>query len=391
MDSWGRMAARADALWRKAREQGSVSWTRDGLRELVHPLRHPAVLSRQRARLILARVRVVAMLFAVLTVLWIPVDAWLFPPALWRQLAWARIGAASAFAVLAWACRASPTPGNGFKAMLGLFIIPVAFYLAAEMIIARAHLGSHSAGLADVYALSPLLFIAGISIFPLTVAESVSLALPVLAALLILRALRAMAGHPLMPNAAVASIWLLVVLAAVSLMAAGSQLHMLYALAGRAAIDPMTGLTSRSSGEELLRLQFTLSQRHDYPLTIAFLDIDDFKAINDRAGHEAGDALLSAAGQVLRRGLREGDAAIRWGGDEFLLVFPYARENEIKRRLGETLSSAGLRRSDGAPLTFSVGVASLPRDLASDAADLVRLADQRMYEAKLEGKNRLVT
>ena len=125
------------------------------------------------------------------------------------------------------------------------------------------------------------------------------------------------------------------------------------------------------------------------------LDIDDFKAVNDRLGHVAGDEVLRAVAGAMREGRREPDLAARYGGEELALILPGA-DVDGAARAAERIRSAvegldfGLPGPDGEPLrvTLSAGVAVFGHG-AEDAADLLAAADIALYEAKRAGKNRV--
>jgi diguanylate cyclase (GGDEF)-like protein len=157
-----------------------------------------------------------------------------------------------------------------------------------------------------------------------------------------------------------------------------------------ALTDPLTGLLNRRGLEEVLDLQLELAQDRRLPLSVAVLDCDDLKDLNDRAGHEFGDAALRELGLVLSEIADDAQVA-RVGGDEFALILAdadadssEARVEELRRRLVDDLSEAGF------PLHVSVGVATYPYDGAGPS-QLLRAADQALYEAKATGKNRCIS
>ena len=144
------------------------------------------------------------------------------------------------------------------------------------------------------------------------------------------------------------------------------------------------------TGEELLDLQFIATSRSGTPLSIAFIDLDNFKQINDAYGHEAGDQALEAASGSLRTAIRSGDMLVRWGGEEFVVILPGATSDEAQQVM-ERLRANGLgKRPDGSLLTASIGIAERIQDHAEDCRQLVEIADQRMYQAKMQGKDRMV-
>jgi diguanylate cyclase (GGDEF) domain len=123
---------------------------------------------------------------------------------------------------------------------------------------------------------------------------------------------------------------------------------------------------------------------------VAFIDLDDFKQVNDAHGHEAGDQVLTAAAEQVRASLRTGDMLARWGGEEFILIFPNTFSKDAVQAL-ERLREAGFGlRPEGTPVTASIGLAERIQDKPADYKKLVEIADRRMYLAKQGGKNRVV-
>jgi diguanylate cyclase (GGDEF)-like protein len=163
-------------------------------------------------------------------------------------------------------------------------------------------------------------------------------------------------------------------------------------LAKLADEDSLTGLFNRRAAERALRL--ALDAPSPAPLALLFIDIDHFKAINDRFGHAMGDRVLRECAQLMRQGSRTQDVAARWGGEEFLLVLmgaDAARAGEIAERL-----RSGVERFDWTALdralsvTLSIGLASSAEATGVDAVSLLALADSRVYAAKAGGRNRVV-
>ncbi|OIQ96402.1 putative diguanylate cyclase YedQ [mine drainage metagenome] len=162
------------------------------------------------------------------------------------------------------------------------------------------------------------------------------------------------------------------------------------ALFRQAIRDPLTGVFSRRSGEELLERQFQIALRSWTPLSIAFLDFDHFKEINDRYSHDAGDKALIAAAAAMTKSLRLSNILVRWGGEEFVLIMPDTDPAEAGQALTR-LREAGLgERPDGSRLTASIGFAERSQDRCGDWRRLVEAADRRMYLAKQGGRDRVV-
>ncbi len=154
--------------------------------------------------------------------------------------------------------------------------------------------------------------------------------------------------------------------------------------------DPLTGLPTRAAFQERLRLAMTHARRRSEMLGVAFVDVDQFKSINDAVGHDMADRLLVDVASRLRDAVRGGDAVARQGGDEFLLLFTDLKAREDLAVLAERVL-AGFRTPftiEGREftLTASVGLALFPDD-GVEAADLVKHADVAMFQAKDAGRD----
>lgn len=159
--------------------------------------------------------------------------------------------------------------------------------------------------------------------------------------------------------------------------------------------DSLTGLLLRRAFLDGVAARLSESQRHDRPLTLALLDLDHFKHVNDHHGHLAGDRVLAQLGRLLSCSFRAEDLRGRWGGEEFVLAFPGEASETIARVLERVLgefSSLDFRGEKGEPfhVTFSAGVASYPQDGAQVDA-LLRVADRRLYRAKDGGRARILS
>ena len=161
-----------------------------------------------------------------------------------------------------------------------------------------------------------------------------------------------------------------------------------YRMAERARVlsltDPLTELPNRRAFEERLKIAFERGER----FALVYLDLDGFKALNDRLGHNAGDEALKAVGAILRQAVRQADMAVRIGGDEFCLVLASAEADSARVVVERVL--AGLRSLTlprGAALSASFGIAT-DQDGDTPAA-IVDAADQAMYRAKRQGGPRI--
>jgi len=147
--------------------------------------------------------------------------------------------------------------------------------------------------------------------------------------------------------------------------------------------DPVTGLPNRASFEKALLLEIGRAKRYGRELSLIIADIDDFKLINDRLGHPAGDRVLAKVGEVLSKTLRRTDHVFRFGGDEFAALCPETSSQYLigaLRRVEENLM--GIIECEA---RLSWGLATCPAD-ADDAETLIGIADQRLYEQKRRRK-----
>jgi diguanylate cyclase (GGDEF)-like protein len=165
------------------------------------------------------------------------------------------------------------------------------------------------------------------------------------------------------------------------------------ALKELSASDPLTGLCNHREFFRLLREEMQRSQRYLHPLSLLMIDLDYFKQINDTFGHPAGDRVLCAVADILRRELRQVDQLARYGGEEFAAILPETAESEaiaIANRIRQAIAARPLAISEteGAELTISIGLAIFPDD-ANSVEGLVEKADQSLYAAKAAGRNRV--
>jgi len=358
---------------------------RGDLARLLNASRHSIVFNHQRARFILRRIRLLASWLALLIPFWIPLDAIVFPHAVWQSLALGRIGTGLSLAILAAYCRRAVSLTQGFLALAVLFFIPSVFFLFSHTVISDASLSGIGAVVTSSYVFFPFVVMAGISIFPLAVMEIAVLGLLLLA----VATIHVTAQHTFMTHILNAGgLWILGMVVVVAGLAAVSQLRLMHDLFAQSSIDSLTGVLNRRSGAELMALQFALACRYRYPLALVFMDLDDFKQINDAAGHEAGDKILVQTARSWHAALRESDSILRWGGEEFIVLLPHTDCIQAKRLVRN--HKTALQRPDGKPLTCSIGIAERLADNATTIAQLVALADQRMYQAKTAGKARIV-
>ena len=158
-----------------------------------------------------------------------------------------------------------------------------------------------------------------------------------------------------------------------------------------AATDPLTGIANRRHFMEKGEREFAIFLRHKRPLTAVMMDLDHFKAVNDTYGHAVGDRSLILAVDICRKNLRAGDLFGRYGGEEFVFLFPDTGEEEaygVADRIRSMIETETRNRTDGIPpLTVSMGVSAAGEDDRLDT--LLQKADEALYKAKGTGRNRV--
>jgi diguanylate cyclase (GGDEF)-like protein len=158
----------------------------------------------------------------------------------------------------------------------------------------------------------------------------------------------------------------------------------------QALADGLTGLANRRAAADALHAEAARAQRLETPLSVVLADLDGFKEVNDVHGHAVGDEVLRVFADVLRETLRESDVAVRWGGEEFLLLLPGADEEGAAQLADRVRIALAEREIEGAPdlrVTASFGVAEYEGQ--SNTEQLVDAADAALYRAKRAGKNRV--
>lgn len=174
-----------------------------------------------------------------------------------------------------------------------------------------------------------------------------------------------------------------------------ANLRLRETLRNQSVRDPLTGLFNRRYMEESLEREFSRASRNQRALGVIMIDIDHFKHFNDAFGHEAGDTLLRELGSFLQAGIREGDIACRYGGEEFLLILPEVTLPAMIQRaeqMREDFKRKTVRYSGQSlgSVTLSFGAAMFPLHAATANA-LLRKADQALYRAKEAGRDRVET
>ena len=160
-----------------------------------------------------------------------------------------------------------------------------------------------------------------------------------------------------------------------------------------ATTDGLTGLANAREFRRRLEAAFARPDRRDVPLSLLLIDFDHFKSVNDELGHQHGDLVLQMGARIVRTTVRGQDLVARYGGDELAVIVPEAggaASQRLAYRIVDAVHAAAVSTIPGHQLTFSIGVASYPED-GLTATELVAAADQALYLAKREGKDRACT
>ena len=183
-----------------------------------------------------------------------------------------------------------------------------------------------------------------------------------------------------------------------------AELFRIFALQGEAALrnvllfdevkslairDGLTGLYNYRHFREVLAHQVEVSRRYGRPLSLLFLDIDNFKGINDTRGHPEGDLVLKALANFLQTQVRQADVLCRYGGEEFVALLPQTSWTQaylLAERLREGIAQTAIPLSGG-DIHITVSIGGATRTAAMEGEDLVKAADAALYRAKQSGKN----
>lgn len=157
--------------------------------------------------------------------------------------------------------------------------------------------------------------------------------------------------------------------------------------------DPLTKVYNRRYFDHQVMLELQRSQRHGYPISIAFIDADKFKAVNDTYGHHIGDLVLQGLSAALQNHVRSSDIVARYGGEEFVVLLPNANGEQASNKIHEILEhvrETAIAKDDSKEyyITFSCGVCEWKTGMS--VADWIKTADEGVYDAKEQGRNRVI-
>ena len=364
--------------WRKWKRQLSPD-------DLLSTKIHSRDFNGSRADYINIRVRVLAITLAVITPSWIPLDFVILSPSHASAMTVMRIVAALLFLSLALWTRPLHNLAIARLRLVLLIGLLGLCHVGAQLILG----GSTSEGLLIGYSFLPYLLIALQSIFPLTLLESLGMVAMVMA---LVAGVEGYFGV-LLTLPVLAELWLMGLLAGIALWAQMAQLHKLLSLYHQATRDPLTNLFNRRAFMERFLSEYHRSNRYDRPMTVVLFDLDRFKRVNDTYGHLTGDAVLKTFSQLLTSKLRTSDLVGRYGGEEFLILLPETgvqAARELAERIRSDCENTPMHgpHDEVVNVTVSGGVAELTHD--EDIPELINRVDDCLYNAKKQGRNRVV-
>ncbi|MDP3112370.1 MAG: diguanylate cyclase [Thermodesulfovibrionales bacterium] len=158
-----------------------------------------------------------------------------------------------------------------------------------------------------------------------------------------------------------------------------------------AITDQLTGIYNRRRLETVLEEEFRRTIRYKSPLACLMIDIDHFKRINDRFGHHTGDMVIKETAQIITECARDIDTVARWGGEEFLALFPQTNKEDALQpavRIIKKVSEHKFSEISDEQITISIGIASAPDPSIDTEEKLIHASDMALYEAKKKGRNR---
>ncbi|TVQ84785.1 MAG: GGDEF domain-containing protein [Micavibrio sp.] len=352
---------------------------------LLSSREHSVALKISRAEIIKARITLCSMIIAALMLFWIPVDVFFLGKDS-MFLVYARVLSAVLLAALILYTVRHARQSGFLLPLFLLFFIPAVFFSYTNFFFSALDIQDMPAFVIIAYLFLPFLIAMLLCFFPLTALECFAFSAFICFITFVAGGID---SSPAVVFKEQKVIFILVIFCGIASIAGISHLLSIKTLLVYSTHDQLTGCLRRDYGLKMLETVFEISQRERKNLSVVFIDLDNFKQVNDRFGHDAGDAVLKETGKNLSRILRRQDMVIRWGGEEFVLVFPGLSAENIDGVFLRLRATALAGRPDSTPQTASCGVAESQEKDVTSIQTLLDLADQRMFQAKEKGKNRI--
>ena len=363
---------------------GLTEWLRQtNFNDLTSSEMHSRDFNGSRAEFIYMRVRLLAYVFSLLSILWIPIDIFTVPNESLGAILALRLAYSGLFFML------GVSTGNAQKldyAQLRLsafVLIPCIFYVST-LVVLKSDTEMQSAFIG--YSFLPYITVVLLAIFPLTLLEGLGYAS--LVGITFFFSEIYLDGS--LTTSSLGKIWLLTLLAGIAIWAQLAQLHMLLRLYRESSRDPLTGLVNRRVLNKWLEIEISRSREQQDPLCVLLFDLDFFKRVNDTYGHLTGDKVLQTFSRLLKRDLSNYNLIGRYGGEEFLVVLPDTDKTsamQIADRIRKNCHTIETRNSDGSVVSFTVSIGVAELHDADTVETLINRVDKGLYSAKMQGRD----
>jgi len=351
--------------------------------DLISSEMHSRDFNGSRAEYIYMRIRLLALVFALLSILWIPVDALIVPDDAFSSILALRIAYSTLFLILGISATGAQNLHFARLRISTFVLIPCFFYVGSRIIL-NDDVNMQAALVG--YSFLPYLTVVLLAIFPLTLYEGISYS--------------SLVGitffgceiyfSSTLSISTLIDIWLLTLLAGIAVWAQLAQLHMLLRLYREASRDPLTGLVNRRVLNKWLSLEISRAREHNRPLSVLLFDLDFFKSVNDTYGHLTGDRVLQTFSRLLKRDLVNFNLIGRYGGEEFIAVLPdqnEAKAMSIAENIRKNCHSVSTRGPNGSTVEFTVSVGITELRNTDTTESLIHRVDKGLYRAKMNGRD----
>jgi len=361
-----------------------MEWLRRiSLSDLISSEMHSRDFNGSRAEYIYMRIRLLALVFAILSILWIPIDALIVPDDALGSILALRIAYSILFLILGISTTGAQNLHFARLRISTFVLIPCFFYIGSRIVL-NDDVNMQAALVG--YSFLPYLTVVLLAIFPLTLNEGISYS--------------SIVGitffgceiyfSSTLSISTLIDIWLLTLLAGIAVWAQLAQLHMLLRLYREASRDPLTGLVNRRVLNKWLSLEISRARENNRPLSVLLFDLDFFKSVNDTYGHLTGDRVLQTFSRLLKRDLVNFNLIGRYGGEEFIAVLPDQNETKamsIAENIRKNCHSVSTRGPNGSTVEFTVSVGITELRNTDTTETLIHRVDKGLYRAKMNGRD----
>jgi len=372
----------------KRQTPGLMEWLlRTNFSDLVSNEMHSRDFNGSRAEFIFMRVRLLAFVFALLSILWIPIDIFIVPNESLGSILILRIAYSSLFIILGMLTNNAQKLFFAKLRLTAFVLIPCIFYIGSRLVLGN---DVDAQGALIGYSFLPYLTVVLLAIFPLTLLEGLGNA----SLVGITFFFSEIYFNKSLTISSLGDIWLLTLLAGISIWAQLAQLQMLLRLYREASRDPLTGLVNRRVLNKWLDLEITRSREQGRPLSVLLFDLDFFKKVNDTYGHLTGDKVLQTFSRLLKRDLSSYNLIGRYGGEEFIAVLPGKDKSaaiKMADRIRENCHAVETRGTENCIVNFTVSVGVAELQDSDTVETLILRVDKGLYSAKMKGRDTVGT